>query len=278
MTEFIRYDFPSDINIYPIYDVHYGSANHCEREFREYLKLIQLDPDGYVVLGGDLVNNNIGNMIPWEDTESPHRQLMDMVELLKPLAERNRILCSVRGNHEFRTMKSSYIDSSSIIMSKLNLENRYRPDIAFLSIGIGTRTHGKRGSDPATRFIVGVTHGFGGGMKTGSTVNRAEDFWVGYEGLDIGISGHTHRPFMETRARQVIDRRKGVKKIRHSVLCVASSWMDSTEGYPIQKGYPAVSTCIVQKLTLHEPTKCDGQGFVTSSFRSIDRAIWESTV
>lgn len=280
MNEFIRYEFPNEINIYPVFDAHYGSVNHCEREFREYLKLIQSDPVGYTVLGGDLVNNNIGGkMIPWEDTMSPHQQLSDMVELLKPLAENGRILCSVRGNHEFRAMKNAYIDTSSIIMSKLDLSDRYRPDIAFLSIGIGKRTHGKKGSDSAVRYIVGVTHGFGGGLKTGSTVNRSEDFWAGYEGIDIGISGHTHRPFMETRMKQVVSRLHAKRTLRNDVICVASSWLDTTEeGYALQKGYPAVSTCIVQKLTLHEPIKCDGQGYVTSSFRNIDRAIWESTV
>ena len=278
MNEFIRYDFDDDINIYPIFDPHYGSVNHCEREFRQYLKIILDDPVGFTVLGGDLVNNNIGNMICWEDTESPHRQLTDMVELLRPLAEKNRILCSVRGNHEFRTMKNSYIDSSSIIMSKLDLSDRYRPDIAFLSIGIGKRDHGKNGARSATRYIVGVCHGFGGGLKTGSTVNRAEDFWAGYEGVDVGITGHTHRPFMETKAKQIVDRHNAKMTMHHQVICVASSWMDSTEGYPIQKGYPAASTCIVQKITLHKPLKMDKRGSVTSSFRNIDRAVWESTL
>lgn len=262
MNEFIKYDFENEINIYPVFDAHYGSRNHFEKEFREYLNLIKNDPNGYVVLGGDLVNNNIGNMIPWEDTESPHLQVMDMVELLRPL--KDRILCSVRGNHEFRTMKHAYIDSSSIIMAKLDLADRYRPDIAFLSIGIGKRTHGKRVL-PATRYIVAVTHGFGGGMKTGASVNRAEDFWAGYEGVDVGISGHTHKPFMSFKSKQTINKLRSLKSTRNDLICVASSWMDSTEGYPIQKGYPAVPTCIVQRITLHAPAKVDGQGFVTGS-------------
>ena len=37
MNSFIRYDFEHDINIYPIFDPHFGSANHCEKEFQEYL-------------------------------------------------------------------------------------------------------------------------------------------------------------------------------------------------------------------------------------------------
>lgn len=276
MNEFIRFDFEHDINIYPIFDPHYGSANHCEKEFQEYLKIIMADPVGYAILGGDLVNNNIGNMIPWEDTMSPHQQINGIVELLMPLAKENRLLCSVRGNHEFRTTKQAYIDSSAIIATRLNIIERYRPDIAFLSIGIGTRKHGSnQKARAAARYIVGVCHGFGGGMKPGSSVNRANDFWDNFEGVNVGITGHTHKPVMLPKRKQVIDRTNGKLATRDDLVCIAASWMDGSTGYPVQKGLPAASTCIVQRITLYEPSKVDGQGMVDATFRSIARASWE---
>ena len=277
MNSFIRFDFEHDINIYPIFDPHFGSANHCEKEFQEYLKVIMNDPVGYAVLGGDLINNNIGNMIPWEDTMNPHDQINGMVELLKPLAEDGRILTSVRGNHEFRTKKYAFIDTSAIIMSRLNLDDRYRPDIAFLSIGIGKRSHGASQKARASkRYIIGVCHGFGGGMKPGASANRASDFWATYEGVNVGITGHTHKPIMLPKRKQVIDRFCGKQTARDDLIVVASSWMDGSEGYPIQKGLPAASTCIVQRITLYEPRTTDSQGMVDATFRSIQRAYWES--
>jgi hypothetical protein len=279
MNSFIRFDFDHDINIYPIFDPHFGSVNHCEKEFREYLKIIMNDPVGYAVLGGDLVNNNIGGMIPWEDTISPHLQIEGIVDLLLPLAKDNRLLCSLRGNHEFRTMKNSFIDSSAIIASKLDISDRYRPDIAFLSIGIGTRKHGSnQKARAATRYVIGVSHGFGGGMKPGATVNRAVDFWETYEGINVGITGHTHKPVMLPKRKIVIDRVTGKQVARDDLVCVASSWMDGSEGYPIQKGLPAASTCIVQRITLYEPMVTDGHGMVDAMFRSIRRAAWEPVV
>ena len=263
MNEFIRFDFDHDINIYPIFDPHFGSANHCEKEFREYLKIIMNDPVGYVILGGDLINNNIGGMIPWEDVMSPQQQINGIVDMLMPLMKEGRVLCGVRGNHEFRTTKTSYIDASAIIMSKLDLIDRYRPDIAFLSIGIGTRKHGSgQKARAATRYVIGVCHGFGGGMKPGATVNRAFDFWAGYEGVNVGITGHTHKPVMLPKRKIAIDRQTGKQVIRDDYIVVASSWMDGSEGYPVQKGLPAAPTCIVQKITLYEPRVTDGNGMV----------------
>jgi DNA polymerase II small subunit/DNA polymerase delta subunit B len=43
------------ITLYPIADVHLGSAECLEREFAQYLKRIEADENAAVVLAGDLI-------------------------------------------------------------------------------------------------------------------------------------------------------------------------------------------------------------------------------
>ena len=74
----------------------------------------------------------------------------------------------------------------------------------------------------------------------------------------------------------VIDRRLGKLSTRTDLLVIASSWMDgSTEGYAVRKGYPAVPTCIVQRITLHAPVRTDEPGDIEFSSRSIHASHWD---
>lgn len=250
---YLTYKFDSAINIYPIFDPHYGSVAHCEDEFRKYLNLILEDPVGYCVLGGDLINNNIPMSVglPREDLISPMQQKYDMVDMLRPLAKAGKILVSVRGNHEFRTTKSSYQDVSADIMSKLDLIERYAYDRAILQIQIGTRKHGEKyKTTPAISYYILVTHGNGGGKKPGSTINNIDDVVKGYGGLDVSFSGHTHRPVHEFAAQTVLNNKGYYDK--SCCVVVASSWVRTgDQGYALRKGLPPVDTCQVQRVTLN---------------------------
>lgn len=250
---YLTYKFDSAINIYPIFDVHYGSVAHCEDEFRQYLNLILEDPVGYCVLGGDLINNNIpmGPGLPREDCISPLEQKYDMVDMLRPLAQAGKVLTSVRGNHEFRTTRSSYQDVSFDIMSKLDLTERYSYDRAILRIEIGTRTHGKNfKTTPGISYYVLVMHGNGGGKKPGSTINNAVDVVNGYGGLDVSFTGHTHKPMHEFAAQTMFNLKGYCDK--SCCVVIASSWLKpGDQGYALRKGLPPVDTCQAQRVTLN---------------------------
>ena len=41
------------VNIYTIFDTHFGAANQREKEFRELVKIIEKDKNGYWIGGGD---------------------------------------------------------------------------------------------------------------------------------------------------------------------------------------------------------------------------------
>ena len=100
----VTHEFDHPISIFPISDVHFGALEHKEKEWLAFCEMIQNTPNAYVILGGDLINNNIRSSVgsPWDDTIRPREQKKRMVELLTPI--KDRILCCVTGNHEARSM------------------------------------------------------------------------------------------------------------------------------------------------------------------------------
>ena len=233
----IVHSFPGDIKIYPIADVHLGAAEHMEREWSQFCIDLLEQPNAYVTLGGDLINNATKSSVSniFEETMRPREQKKIMVEMLTPI--RDRILCAVTGNHERRSMKDVDDDPTYDILCKLDLESIYRENVAFVKIQLGKRTtdKGERtyGHERPTYMLV-VTHGAGGGMLTGSSVNRSERFGYIMDGCDALISAHTHKPYVTQPSKIKIDTRNNTIKIVPFKNISASSWL-RWGGYAAQK-------------------------------------------
>lgn len=56
-TEMIPWRFGGDIIIYPLADIHLGAAEHQAEAWIAVCKEILNQPNAYVVLNGDLINN-----------------------------------------------------------------------------------------------------------------------------------------------------------------------------------------------------------------------------
>lgn len=239
--ELITHKFPKreDIRIYPIADVHLGAAEHLYREWSLFCANVLKDPNAYIILAGDLVNNALKTSVSnvYEETMRPREQKRLMVEMLTPLRE--RILCATSGNHERRSAKDADDDVTYDIMCKLDLESIYRENMAFVRIQIGdNKIDGTR--NPT--YVLGVTHGSGGGMLTGGSVNRAERFGYIFDGIDSLIVGHTHKPFVTDPVKVKIDPHNNrISFVPFRVVSV-SSWL-SYGGYAVQKMLlPAANT------------------------------------
>ena len=231
--ELITHKFPGrqDITVYPISDVHLGAAEHKEQEWKKFCDGVLSDPNAYLVLGGDLINNATRNSVSniFEERMRPSTQKKVMREMLEPL--RDRILCSVMGNHERRSVKDVDDSPSYDIMAKLDLEHLYRENIAFLKLQFGS--HSGRGDNNPT-YIVAVTHGSGGGIYTGAAVNRNERFGYVMDGVDLLIVGHTHKPFVTQPFKIKVDPFNNRVSLKPFKVVTASSWLDYG-GYAAQK-------------------------------------------
>lgn len=235
--EMIVHSFEPDIKIYPISDVHLGAAEHLTREWELFCEKILSEPNSYITLGGDLINNATRSSVSniFDETMRPREQKKLMVDMLTPL--RDRILCAVSGNHERRSSKDVDDDATYDIMAKLDLEHLYRENMAFVKIQLGkqeldngTRTRG----DQRPTYVLAVTHGAGGGALTGSAVNKNERFAYVMDGCDAFISGHVHKAFVTQPAKILIDPRNNKVSLRPFKVICSTSWL-SYGGYATQK-------------------------------------------
>ena len=235
----------TDLRIYFIADVHLGAREHMEREWADFCDMLLTDPHAYLILGGDMVNNATRSSISniFDETMRPREQKIKMAEMLKPLSK--RILCAVPGNHEGRSGKDADDDPMYDILCKIDCEDVYRENIAFVKINIGA--HHSCHKDPT--YVLTVVHGAGGGIWTGAAVNRNERFGYTIDGTDALLVGHTHKPYIAQPGKIFIDARNNTVSIKPFKIITASSWMNYG-GYAAKKQLLPASHA-KQVITLH---------------------------
>ena len=245
--ELIKHDLPqTEIMVIPVSDVHLGALEHCRKEWEGFCKFVMETPNCYITLGGDLVNNSIRTSVanPFDEVLRPREQKIRMVENLTPI--RDRILCAVSGNHERRTTKDSDMDITYDIMAKLDLEHLYRENIAFVKLALGTR---KTEDKSETSFVLGVTHGAGGGIFTGASVNRNERFGNIVEGLDVLVVGHTHKGAITKPSKIVVDSNHNKVSVKSYTVVSSIAWLNYG-GYAAQKMLLPSQAALPQRLIL----------------------------
>ena len=230
--EIISHHFPEreDIKIYPVSDVHLGAAEHLTREWELFCQRVKDEPNSYIILGGDLVNNGTRTSVTnvFAETMRPREQKRIMTAMLGPL--RDKILCAVSGNHERRNRDVDN-DITYDIMCKLDLEHLYRENIAFVKIKMGNKRND--GTKNPTYVLV-VTHGSGAGVLTGGSVNRNERFGYVLDGADALIVGHTHKPFVTQPSKIKIDPQNNRVTFKPFKVVSMTSWL-GWGGYAAQK-------------------------------------------
>lgn len=245
--ELIRHEIPAmEIVVIPVSDVHLGALEHCQKEWEAFCKFVLETPNCYILLGGDLISNSVRNSVanPFDEIIRPREQKIRMVENLRPI--KDRILCAVSGNHERRTTKDADMDITYDIMAKLDLEHLYRENIAFVKLSLGTRT---TGDTSETSFVLGVTHGAGGGIFTGAAVNRNERFGNIIEGLDCLVVGHTHKGAITRPSKIVVDSNHNKVSVKSYTVISSVSWLNYG-GYAAQKMLLPSQSAIPQRLYL----------------------------
>ena len=246
--EMIVHEFPvrSDVHLHFIADVHLGAQEHMEREWADFCDHLLEDPSAYVILGGDLINNATRNSVSnvFDEVMRPREQKRVMMEMLAPL--KNRILCAVPGNHEGRSGKDADNDPMYDIMCKLDLEDLYRENMAFVKVRIGKK---ENNGEANPTYMLAIMHGTGGGMLPGATINRNERMGYAIDGADALLVGHSHKPMVSQPGKIIIDKRNEQVSIKPFKVIVASSWL-SYGGYAARKML-LPSTHAPQVITLH---------------------------
>lgn len=247
--DLISHEFPGDITIYPISDVHLGAMELVENEWYNFIKMVE-NSDAKLILAGDLLNNSIRSCKfanPFDEAIRPRDAKKRMVEYLDPV--KDKILCVVSGNHEHRTFKDDDQDLTYDICAKLDIEHLYRENIAYMKISCGSKSAGKSKRKPSNVYTFAVTHGAGGGIYTGAAVNRDERFGNVIDGLDCLVTGHVHKGFVTKPAKVVIDTRNNQVRMTHYTVLSCVSWLNYG-GYAARSMLLPAAACNPQSIHL----------------------------
>ena len=231
--QLIVHKFPDreNITIVPIADVHLGAKECMEQEFIEFIETVKEKPNIYLAILGDLVNNATRSSVSniFEERYRPSEQKKMMAKILEPVAD--RVLFGVPGNHEGRSGRDADDCPLYDIMCKLDIEDKYRENIAIVKIQMGdNRLNGR--SNPT--YVIAGVHGSGGGVLTGSTINKNERYGYVFDGIDAVISAHSHKPAITQPGKIRVDTRKNIAKVVPFKVITATSWMDYG-GYAAKK-------------------------------------------
>lgn len=225
-----KLNFPDGIELYGLSDLHIGSKEFDEAAFNKTTREIMAEPNRFVVLAGDYVDNGVKSSVtsPYEAMMQPKAQRDYAVELLHPI--KDRILGAVGGNHEYRSAKDSDTDPAEIIMAKLGIEDVYRESMAYVLIKVGERA-GHHKTPPT--YCICLTHGSSGGQTLGAGLSKADQY-ASISGADLMILGHSHKPGTAPASRWECDKAKGVMVQRNYGIMICTAWL-TYGGYPARK-------------------------------------------
>ena len=221
-----------EARVYVIGDLHVGAIEANIKGWEQFVQKILQDKNAYIVILGDMMNNatktSVSNV--YEEVLRPREQKRYLVGALSQLTE--RILCIVPGNHEQRNKD---VDDEPLydVACKLDLEDMYRPNAAFLKVCFGSRNAGRKNEKPLQVYTICCTHGAGGGIYTGAAVNRNERMAM-FVNADILAVGHTHKGAITKPARIEIDPYNNSVKMKTTTVISACSWL-SYGGYAMRK-------------------------------------------
>lgn len=229
-------------------DIHVGSAEFDQSKWAKFEELLKR-PDTYVVFAGDQCEyaTRSSKSDVYTQALSPSQQKRWWIEHLKPYKE--KILCIVDGNHEFNRASKDADDFPLYdIALALGIEDRYRSEAAFVDIGVGSF----RGGTRQVHYVFRVQH------QAKNNVNHGTA--DGFEGIDIFVSGHTHKPMDKPFGKLVYDSKR--KTVSHKdVENVVCGHFLRFGGYGERGGYRPTSQKLYSVILSGKKKEIETRGF-----------------
>lgn len=210
------------LRVYPLGDVHLGSAEHEAAKWQSWLDYIKGQDDTAVILTGDIFNSAIVG-----SKSDVYRETMTVGDALKvagaqlaPIAD--KIDLAIPGNHEERVYRAAGLEPVEVLADKLGVP--YARKTAVL-----------RYRFPGAEYLVYVIHGTGadGSSSIGGKANAMERRNKAVL-ADVYLSAHTHSQLL-ARDR-IFDPSTGRWRRR---LYASSGSFVGYESYAAERGWAA---------------------------------------
>jgi predicted MPP superfamily phosphohydrolase len=227
MSKVFRYNYDQHIAIYPLGDMHIGSPNCDMDRVHRIIDKITEDDNLFCVLLGDQLDMALAGSKSdvYTATQTPGKAVIQVANLLRPLAERRKILAMMDGDHEERLARIAGISPTEMIAEMLGLQDKYTPTTAVLHFVCKNHSH-----------VVYASHGNGGGGRIGGKANQLERLsWI--IDADVVMAGHTHTPMVFRQKYMKIDPQNGQRKETERLFINCASCLSYAGSYGDVKGY-----------------------------------------
>ena len=249
----ILINLPHDMEsaeIFIVSDPHNGSAQFSEKKWKAFEDVIS-QPNTYVIFVGDQMEyaTRSSKSDVYTQTLSPSAQKRWWIEHLRPLVKEGKVLCVVDGNHEYNRGSKEADDFPLYdIALALGIEDRYRSEAAFVDIGVGSIKGGSR----QVHYVFRVQH------QAKNNVNHGTA--DGFEGIDVFVSGHTHKPMDKPLGKLVYDTKN--KSVSHKdVENIICGHFLRFGGYGERAGYRPTSQKLYSLILSGKKKAIETRGF-----------------
>lgn len=208
LTRRIDYTPGQTFTLYPIGDVHLGSANCDKNLFDATIKAVRDDPDAMWIGLGDMVESIAPNDKRWNaggvDEAIVNLASQDRIgdvyvdklaDKLAPIAD--KLLVYSDGNHEASFAKHYYTNLSVRVLDAIGRSDAYSEWATLTRLAFECGTH-------RTRIRVFSHHGWQGGRMDGAKVNESRRL-MAYVEADLYLTGHSHSKFVVPNTRLTVN-------------------------------------------------------------------------
>ena len=239
----------SSVEIYLVSDIHAGSAEFDEKRWERFEELLK-NPNAFVIFAGDQCEyaTRSSKSDVYSQTMPPSYQKRWWIGHLRNY--KDKILCIVDGNHEYNRA-SKDADSYPLydIALALGIEDRYRSEAAFVDIGVGDGGHGK---GKQVHYVMRVQHQAKNNVNYGTA--------DGFEGIDVFVSGHTHKP-MDKPLGKIIYDSKNKSVTQKDIENIVCGHFLNFGGYGERNGYKPTSQKLYSVILSGKKKAIETRGF-----------------
>lgn len=233
-----------EVLIIPFGDIHYGHKDCDYNTLNVVFKWLYNTPNAYIIGMGDYLESSIVDSPGLFDQDTfLDDQVADMIELLKPLAEENRIIGLLDGNHERRVKMKTGLDITNFMCKMLRVK--------YLGFGIlHLISVRKNGTRQFQKYTLYSTHGASNAVYPQTKLLACMKLQQ-IADAECYNMGHVHSLAHQKIERYAIEERSGtvLKRPIHYVL--TGAYLHYWGTYAHMKSMPPSGDAGSPKIKLH---------------------------